>query len=220
MTSLHLYQALLGKVNRNDINKNIKVPKSKFVLVFNEQQRKYVDEIQDNQNNSKAIFKIKELYIPDVKLEKIDKLEDKDIFKLPEDFAEYDTSYSVATKGTCKRTLYNICPKPKNIVVLKRDADNQPSFEYENTLAILTGDNLEVYKSDFNLDSVYLNYYKTPKEIDLEGYTRIDGTPSETIDPELSDIDLDKIVDRCAVEITRNYEDVNGFQLAQTRTKE
>jgi hypothetical protein len=217
MTSLDLYQKILIKINKNDINKNIKLPKSKFVLIFNEFQRKYADGVKENENNSKNIFSIKELLVLDAELEKVNSFNNKDVFKLPDDFSEYDTSYSYATKGLCKSILYNNSINPSNLTVFLQDNNNKPSFEYQETIVVQDSDNLSVYTDGFTIDKVYLNYYKEPREIDIEGYIRIDGTDSTNIDPELSDSDLDKILDLCAVEITRNYEDVNTFQLAQTR---
>lgn len=217
MTSLDLYQKILVKVNKNDINKNIKVPKSKFVLIYNEFQRKYVHDIHDNQNNSKKIFSIRELLKLDTELEKVESFKNKDVFKLPEDMNEYDTSYSIANKGICKSVLYNWDIKPKNLTTYLQDENNKPSFDYQETIVVLDGKNLSVYKNDFDIEKVYLNYYKEPREIDIEGYIRIDGSESTNIDPELSDTDLDKILDLCAIEITRNYEDINSLQLAQSR---
>lgn len=217
MTSLELYQQFLIKVNKNDTSRNIKVPKSKFVLIFNEQQRQYVDEIEDKGNSSRRILRIKELLKLDFELTKVDSLTNRDIFELPADFDEYSSSYSICSKDACQSVVYNWELKPTNKTVLLQDENNKPSFEYQETIAALNGNHIDVYKDGFSVDKVFLDYYKQPVGIDIEGYTKIDGTESTNVDPELSDKDLDKIIDLCALEVTRNYEDSSKFQLAQTR---
>ena len=217
MTSLELYQQFLTKVNKNDTSRNIKVPKSKFVLIYNEQERQYVDDIEDKGNSSRKILRIKELLKLDFELNKIDSLSNKDVFELPDDFDEYSSSYSICSKDSCQSVVYNWEIKPTNKTVLLQDENSKPSFEYQETIAALNGNFLDIYKDGFSVDKVFLDYYKKPRGIDIEGYIKIDGTPSTNIDPELSEKDLDKIINLCALEVTRNYEDTSKFQLAQTR---
>ena len=43
--SKELYKKFLLKINKNDTNSNVKVPISQFVLIYNEQQRLWLDNI-------------------------------------------------------------------------------------------------------------------------------------------------------------------------------
>lgn len=218
MTSLKAYKELLLKVNKNDTNANIHVPKSQFVLIFNEQKRIWLDEKVKDKENNDYIEDIQELLVPDVSLKKLSSSTLKDEFELPADFFRRCTSYSVASKDTCKNVvLVNWPVKPKDINVLLVNTDTNPSFEYQETLYMVAGNKLLVYKDNFNLDEVYLTYYKEPRDIDLEGYTHIDGEPSTNIDTELSDFNVNQIIDRVAVEILFNYESREQAQAAVQR---
>lgn len=219
MTSLEAYQEFLLKINKNDTSTNIKIPKAKFVLIFNEQQRKWFfgDEEENRHTDNKD--KLQSLLIIDESLTKVSDKKTQSLFSLPTNFGIFESSYSIATKGECTTAITNWDKKPRNIPVLLQDENNNPSFEYRETLSVLSQDNIHVYKSDFKIDEVFLTYYRLPIDIDILGYTRIDGSPSTTVDPELINKYVDEILDRCAVEVTRNYEDVSHFQLAQTRTE-
>jgi len=74
-----------------------------------------------------------------------------------------------------------------------------------------------VFKNDFVVDDCYLNYYRSVREIDIEGYIRLDGKPSTNIDPDIQDQYVDEVIDRCALEIIRRYENPDGFQYAKER---
>jgi hypothetical protein len=74
-----------------------------------------------------------------------------------------------------------------------------------------------VYKTDFNIESVFLTYYRYPKAIDLEGYIKVGGGASVNINPELPDDSVDEVIDMCALEVQRANENIQGFNLSRDR---
>jgi len=220
MTSKEAYKRFLLKVNKNDSNSNIRISKGEFVITFNEMKRTWLSENLIDKASSHKIHELENLLVPDVKLPKIKKDNNSIHFKFPLDLFQYDSSYSIAKKGKCVTSLVNWLVKPKNVRSLLEDTNNNPSFEYEETICILSEGNLVVYITDFDITEQHLSYYKEPKDLDLEGYINIQGLPSSDIDPiDLNDKQIDEIINRCALEITMRYDNIPSTQLASERIK-
>ena len=216
-----IYYKLNSKVNKNDTNSNVKVSKSIFVMVFNEQKRKYLDQEIKEDESSDGIENFNEILSKPTLLTKVGEDTIRDDFKLPIDFFKRVSSYSLASKGGCTgNVLVNWFVKPKDINVLLQNSHTSPSFEYQETLALVNDGNVSVYKDGFALDKVYLTYYKDPPDIDIEGYIKAEGVHSTSIPTTLSDLNIDKILDRAVVEITNNYQSIEQYQLAVQRQQQ
>lgn len=218
LTPEDIYTKLLFKVNKNDTNTNIKVSKGVFVILFNEQKRKYLDSELRDKESSDVIEEFSELLVLDKELEKGKVHKDKSDFTLPIDFLQRVGGYGIASRGECKENpmvIWFIKPKPVN--VLLQNSNQQPSFDYQETIAIINSNVASVYKTDFNIDRVFLSYYKDPPDLDISGYTKPDGTPSTNANTGLSDTNLDKILDRTVVEIATNYQDIERLNVAFQR---
>lgn len=221
MTPNEAYKKFLLKVNKNDTNGNIKVPKSQFVILFNEQKGQWLDSIITDFEGADYIEGIEELLDLDVPLVKQNSSLIKDGFKLPDNFFRRATAYAVASKGECKENPMVIWfIKPKNRDVYLQNSNLQPSFEYQETIAIVNSGQVSVFKKDFNVDEVYLSYYRRPLDLDISGYTHIDGTQSTDIATDLSDDNTDIIINRTATEALRNYESTEQVQLAMSRPQQ
>lgn len=218
MTPQEAYKKFLLKVNKNDTNANVKVPKSQFVLLFNEEKRKFMDEVSSRQENSDYIEDIEELLELDKELIKVSEQTNKTNFTLPPRFYKRVGGYSVATKGSCKNiTLTNWFIKPKDKDVLAGNSNQSPSFEYRETLALLNSGKVSVYKDGFTINKAYLSYYREPLDINIAGYKQLDGQPSVNAATDLSDRNIDLIIDRAATEAVRNYQSTEQLQLALQR---
>lgn len=213
------YKRLQLKVNKNDTNGNVKIPKAQFVLIFNSEKRKWLDTLIPESGSTDEIEGIEELLEVDVPLTKVSEDTKKAVFTLPTNFFRRTSSYNLASQDDCKdQVVVNwFVSKNKNINVLLQNSDFNPSFDYRETLAVLNKDKLTIYKDNFTVDKTYLSYYREPKDIDINGYTRLDGTPSTDVTIDLSDINVELILDRVAVEVTRNYESILQNQLAAQR---
>jgi hypothetical protein len=218
MHPLEIYKKFLLKVNKNDTNGYIKVPKSQFVLIFNEEKRKYLQKALDVKESSIGIEDLEELLVVDKPLDKVDTYTLKVDFKLPENYLKSVSSYVIASKGSCNGVvLYNWFVKPKDINVLLQNYNQRPSFEYQETLMTINNSLMSVYKTDFNIDEVYYTYYREPKDLDIEGYTHIDGTPSTNVYTDFADINIEAVIDCAVTEALRNYESTEQLQIALQR---
>jgi hypothetical protein len=217
MTSLEAYQNLLLKVNRNDSNSNVTIPKGQFVLIFNEQLAKWTCEKVQKKLSSEELDELNDLLEDEVELEKVSSNRDYDYFTIPENFYKVSSSYSIASRDGCERILTNWNLKSPDVRVILNDENNNPSFDFEETPMFITKNRAKVYFSDFKIEKAFLSYYRTPSPIDLEGYIKVDGTVSTNIDPDISTANVNEIVTRCAADIMRNNQNVEGLQLQKDR---
>lgn len=220
MTSLEAYKKFLLKINKNDTNSNINISKGQFVLMYNEQKRNWLKITIEKDQSSDLINYIEEILILGKKLEKTKDSFDRCIFETPEDYFSYVASRSVAFNDRCRDKLINWEIKPKNTNATLINENENPSFEYRETFLNLSQNGIEVYKDgSFEIEEVYLDYYRQPVDIDIEGYIRIDGSLSQTINPDTDDENTEEIIDMCATEAQRNYQNSEQYQLAQTRNQ-
>lgn len=216
-TALQAYNSLNMKVNREDTNSNIHVPKGKFVVIYNEQARRWLKSKLKRKLSSDELDELSDLLEDNIEIARIKRHQDHIDFQLPSDYFSLASSFSEATRGKCNKRLTNWKAKPHDIPVLLKDENNNPSFDFEETPLSIAGNKAKVYFSDFNIKKVYINYYRFPKNIDVEGYINVDGSQSTTVDPELNDLAVDEILNRCAIEIMRDNKNQEGFQYAKER---
>lgn len=194
MTSIELYNQFLIKFNKLGKSQNVEVGVAKFVQIYNETQRVYCfSRLKDNDNAD--IIDMQFLLKPSVELKKVSETETYNVYSLPSDYLRWVGFSTLAERGKCKnRVLYNKLVKPTNVNVLLDDAYNKPSFDFEETVVSISNNELQVFKSDFSIQKQLITYYRYPKSIDIKGYTTSLSQPSTTIDPEIPDWTIDKIL--------------------------
>ena len=219
MTAQEIYKRFLIGIGKKDTNSNISISKGEFVLIFNAQKRAWLRDKVKNKQVSDAIDNLQEIIERDFEISKLKSDDRKDTFILPDDYFDYASSYSIANKNSCKnKKIRNWKPKPKNLEVLLEDTNHDPSFEYGETIIQVNGNEMSVFKKEFDVEKVFLSYYRKGLDIDLQGYTKIDGSQSININPDISDENVDEIINRSVLEITRIYnENPSNFQAAKDR---
>lgn len=221
MTSTETYKKFELKINKLSTNDNIDISPGEFVLIYNEQQNKKF-EFDFRDRSTRKIDMVQKLIVKNSPLTKrvVENNYNYSDFKLPSNYFDYISSYSLATSGPCKdRVIYNEELKLANENILYKDDYNTPSFDYQEGFVSLANDGLQVYTNGFEVTNTFMTYYRYPVEIDIEGYIKIDGTTLSTnINPELPDSYVDKIIDWCVREVTGTYSDIEGYQVANNKT--
>lgn len=217
MTTEELYYEFHLLVNKNNSQQNINVDKPHFVQLFNREYDRWLYEVLNTKNKDNSINDIQELLLSNIEL-KVSEIKDGFvIYNLPDNFFNYSECKIVANKENSNKLIYVYNIHPKEINVYIQDEFNKPSFEWEETIATISDNKLQVYKTDFSINKCYLSYYKASENVDLEGYKRIDGSMSKNVNINLSSIYQRQILDRVAKEFARQYENTTQFQLAQER---
>lgn len=143
--------------------------------------------------------------------------------ELKPDYLFYVDSYVLADKGDCKNHKLWVnkdLVKHGDLSLLLTNEHFKPSFEYQETLCILSKDSISVYSDGtFKPKTIHVSYIKKPKYIDKEGYINFDGTPSIDSDCELESYLEDELLDLTVENLASYTENVNAFQASQYRNK-
>lgn len=139
-------------------------------------------------------------------------------------FMFYIDSYMIAEKEECKdRVLYSNADlvKHTDLTTLLLNTNYKPSFEYQEIIVDIASDELHYYTDGtFTPKKVYLTYMRYPKEIDLAGYVKFDGTDSSNVDCELEDYLEDEILDLAVESLAMYTENQSAVVNAEKRIKD
>ncbi len=126
-------------------------------------------------------------------------------------------SSSTGNKYKCiNSSLYNKQITHDELDEVLIDPNRSPSFEWQEIPVILSDNKIYGYTDGtFSLNKCFIEYLKYPKEIDLQGYIKFDGTNSANIDSELPDYVLQDIV-TIGVRIAQgNIGNTEGYKISQ-----
>lgn len=129
---------------------------------------------------------------------------------------------AVCSKGECKERPLAITKivKHSDLQTYMNNSNYCPSFEYQETIALIAEDNVYVYTDGtFDIDYVYISYLRYPQKIDLEGYIDLDGNPSITQNCELDEYLEDELLDLIQLELALNTENIPSAQGAEIKSK-
>lgn len=216
-----LYKRFLLMINKNDTNEGASIPVGNFVLLFNSEMQRWEGEALKKDEDNIDINMIQLLWVPDLDLGNPTKIGKEFIeYAVPDNYFQIYGTYSYVSKGECRQVkLSNYEKKPGNIIPILQDGAAGPDFDLREAPFIVGSDSIRIYKSDdYTIEKSFVNYYRLPKNIDMEGYTHFDGTESTNIDPELDDYSCVQVLEKVAVEIARQTADAERFQLDKDRT--
>lgn len=129
-----------------------------------------------------------------------------------------------ATRGKCKDRVVNVprIVKHSDLTTLLQNTNFEPSFLYQETLAVISSNDLIIYSNDregeFQINKVFLSYLRYPNKINYEGYIDFDGTESTTINCELPDHLEDELLALTVMELGYDTDNPNAAQAQQNLT--
>ncbi len=182
------------------------------------QQNKWYESKFKGRSSKFVVDDVQTLIALDIPLTLINTFDDYTEYNLPDDYLDYISNYCKASRGKCtdRRMRSRQILTPSREIIL-RDAFNNPSFDHSETVTTVSSDRLQVYKTDFTINEVFLTYYRYPKTVDIAGYTKLDQTASANVDPELVDEYVNEIIDWCVTEVDRIFKDPAAYQLSVDR---
>lgn len=217
MTINEAYLKFLEKINKNYTNDNLSGDRGRFISIFNEVQNKFVEWVLEKRNED-DIRDIQKLLKYDSRLKLKQKVLNHQDFELPIDFFSFSNIQAYASNDSCKdKKLFLFEIKQENREELLQDEFNKPSFKYRESFYSFGSDDVKIYVDDFDISKVYLTYYRYPKQVDIEGYIKEDGTFSVNIDPELDDKIVDRILTACSKDFNINSENLQRVQFDKDR---
>lgn len=183
--------------------------------MFNSEQIRLVRSFLDLRNDNR-IKHIQRLMVYSRELERKSSFDKpKSVsFSFPDNYLEFVNVDGIFTKGECEATDFAMWEtKNEDIQELIADEFNKPTFEYRETFYTIGEDSVRVYVSDFDVKSLNMTYYRYPKNVDIEGYVKYDGTQSTSIDPELDDRLVEQILNMIEKQFGLNESEYNRYAL-------
>jgi len=210
------YIKFLLKINKGSTEFNISCDKARYVLLINECKNRWVEK-HIKSKDSVLIESLQEI-VETVEFNSGSVKDNYIEYQLEKDFYESISVQCNVEKNECKKRLFSREVKNQNLNFFEFDENLKPDFNFEWTFHQIKGNKLIVYKSDFSVDKTIFNYYKVLPDFDVAGYTKIDGTLSSNVPIPLSEQYFDQITNLAAEEFMRDFENINGLQIAQNRT--
>lgn len=129
----------------------------------------------------------------------------------------------LAKKGKCEnhKVYVKRIVKHGDLTTQLNNPHYSPSFSYQEALATMSEDNVTIYTGDdFEITKAYFSYIRYPIEMDFEGYVRMDGTDSQTVDCDFPEYLEDELLELAIIELGFNTENLNAAQAAQQKNVE
>lgn len=215
MKIIDCYLRALQKAEENATNGGIKLDKARFVQLFNDEQDRLVRYILQKKNEDEIRY-IQKLVVYSKELAKNKDFDNPEssLFTMPDDLFAFSNISGVFSRGECTASDFNIWEvKNENIHEILNDEFNSPSYDYRDTVYTIGNEGIRVYKKDFNVDKIFLTYYRYPKSVDIEGYVKSDSTASTTIDPELDDKLVEIILNMIEKQFALNESELGRYQV-------
>lgn len=211
-----IYLEFLNKINRVNSQGDIACDKDRFVLIFNEVKNRWVEKTL-KVKDSILIDSIWEIVKTKTFTSGIDKKYYIE-FIIPTDFYELILSYCEATQNGCKKQIFLRQVKNQDKNILSYNDNYKPDFDFEWSFISIQDGTIRIYKKDFEVNSLTIEYYQVIPDLDIEGYINLDGSPSINKTIPLSKQYIDQIVNLAAEEFERNFQNAQDLQIAKDRT--
>lgn len=133
---------------------------------------------------------------------------------LSQKYMHLTRSYSYGTSPVCgSQILDNLVYTSNELNQVLKDPNRKPSFEWQEIPITVAQDRGYFYTDGtFTLETVKWEYLREPKEIDMAGYTKFDGSPSIDQDCEFDNTIAENIINLALVYAKTTVGDFSGAQ--------
>lgn len=195
MTASEIYDKYILKVEKNSVNDNISTDKQRFAEIYNEYSIRYFDYVR-SLKNEEEMRRIEGLLIKDFKINKSKKERDHFSFEIPENYLDLSSVYALGSKGNCTGKKIDLI---KEVLDIERnlylmDENTKPSFEYRESFYTMGSGYINVFVTDFSIDSTILSYYRYPRKITLTDPENPESNFDDTYDLDFDERSINKII--------------------------
>ena len=222
MTSQEAYVSFLNLANKLNSNDDVNIDIGRFVLLYNKHAKVWLGQKVRHTRSTQKIDEIQQLIKEDVPLTPINTTTDHVDFQLPSDWFDHINGYALCTRDTCEGKVINADQaknEEKRLILF--DENWRPDFDFEWLPITIGQGKVQVYFKEFTIDSFKVDYYRFPKDIDIQGYIKPDNvTPSTTINPDIDDVYVNEIIDLVVADVSRIYQNNEKVQLDLNRIQQ
>lgn len=137
----------------------------------------------------------------------------------PADYMNYSSLYGMGKNHCCpERNIIIYIVDKSDLYVILRDANKKPSFEWGETVAVMTDDTFVIYTGgEFEMTSVDLTYYRKPRPVKFQNCIDISsGLPTGDVPCEFKDDIAEILVDNAVATLAADIESFNQYTRANT----
>lgn len=138
---------------------------------------------------------------------------------IPANYMEFKRISAFATSECCPepRSMTVYLAEEANVDLLMRDPLKRPDYEWGETYCTWLGNDIRVYRRDFNITTVNLTYYRQPTLIEIAGCQNpYDGSPTTVdVESDFKDDIMEILLDETAAVIAGDIENFNQYQTNQ-----
>ena len=139
---------------------------------------------------------------------------------IPADYMNFSSLYVMANSSCCpdSRNIIVYMVDKEDLYIILRDENKKPSFEWAETVAIMSDDTYTIYTDgDFNVTSVDLTYFRKPIPISFANCVDIStGLPTPDVPCEFKDDIAEILVDNAVAILAADIESFNQYNRANT----
>jgi len=226
ITSLDVALKIRQRLNKEDTHDDENLPVYVIVEAYNKGQLNIINRLSHKNNLYKTglestINRVDDLQILINSEPKILSGNNKfDYFltePLPKDYLRYIRTYCSAKSDKCdNKDLKIYLQEESNLNTLLDNDFINPSFDWSETIGTIVENKLKVFtQNKFKINKVYLTYLRKPRNIDITGYIKQDGSSSTTINPELPDDIVEMSIDEACRILSGDMQNQFSNQIAQ-----
>lgn len=167
MTFEQVRDSYIVKVEENATNDNIATDNLRISLLFNESQNKFLTLHLQNRKSDDVRY-IQNFLVLDKSIPYFSKTQDKENFKLPDDYFDLADARAKAKKGSCTDIINLFELRTENLNEILQDEFHRPSFEWREAPFTVNSNLLSIYTdNEFHILELLLNYYRYPSQLKL-----------------------------------------------------
>lgn len=168
MTVNESYERYLLELQANGTTDKLQSSKGEYVVNYNKHINRlveyYIERKQDDDNRYIQLLKI-----IDKEVNLNQRIGNKDIFELPENYFDFIDVNSYASNDNCSNQLFNLKEvKGENVNQYLTDEFSKPSFKFRESIYQINNNNITLYTDNFRFTKTFLSYYRKPQYIQLQ----------------------------------------------------
>jgi hypothetical protein len=136
---------------------------------------------------------------------------------IPGDYLYYSSLYVMAKSDCCpERNIIVYIVDKADLYVILRDENKKPSFDWGETVAIISDDKFTIYTgNEFTITSINLTYYRKPVPVSFNGCVDITtGLTTTDVPCEFKDDIAEILVDNAVAILAADIESFNQYTRA------
>lgn len=161
------YQKYLILAEANGTTDKLSTNKSRYAVNYNISQNKVIEWLIEANSTDENRY-LQSIKIPYEKLVSFETKKDYTSFSIPNNYFDFIDLRVFGGNDKCKYQKFRAREvKGENVSNLLVDFHSAPSFKFRDTFYTISKNAVQVFKTDFNINSTEMSYYRYPKQIEL-----------------------------------------------------